>query len=822
MKTSGKRKQAGINFVMGTAVLLLAVWGAPTASPARAEAEPAGQPAAAAAPVLKRVIVLRVYFDDYANASRYTQAQVQAFFDDNLNTLWQNTSYGHIGISAQVTDLFEMPENRSAYIDDGDGWTDVNGNGSYQAAVDNSDGDGDGVEGTPCDVTSGGDLSCGDKYDNVLLDAVAASPDTLNWDDIDAVMVVMAETSNAQFHRGQANTCNLPMGPDGDEKLVGCAIFSENPTETDLQVWGRWAHEVGHAFQQGGPAHPSNYRNSFELMDALYPGQTGVFEKQSHTGFPGWLPSSKYQTFTSSCDVGPAPCVGLGGGAAFIWAQEYDPTGKPNVQAVKAYITDNLYYLISVRRRVLGDELVPIPDEGVLIERVVEDAPQWVTVQGKGGDRNKLWKAGDSFNSVDDGITIAIRNKVDDDNYGVYVTYDRNASLQPDVMLNPWVSPPGESYETTDIWIDSPVNGYGVFRYGMWDDGTGNQVPRGNGDDPAVGLVNRLYARVRNVGGAPASNVVVNFEITDPPGLGIAGSNGFTPMGTVDKIKFPALANIDPGQFVDVYYEWTPDFAVSPQDMAAGKFKFHTCVRVILDAVADETVLGNQDGDREQENIGYFETPPAAGAPAFNAIIHLRNDDAANPKFFQLYYQSDLPAGWAVNVNNGDLGVDLAPNQVVDIPVKIIPGGGQAVGGIYGVDIAAASWLTLVSDLDPKDTHLEFDTLGGVLVETRIVQRTKVTCTAKLQTKGMVKVDGLLSNFAKYYDPANPLRVLAVGVDAAGKLMPGVTSLLNVDSKTGSFSGALADRASKAKQVVCLFAGTVKLGSAASGYVKIK
>ncbi|MEK7279002.1 MAG: hypothetical protein AAB427_16780 [Chloroflexota bacterium] len=803
-------------------MLLLAVWGAPTPAPVRAEQALIDQAAPVAAPDLKRVIVLRVYFDDYANASRYTKAQVQAFFDNNLNTLWQNTSYGNIGISAQVTDPIPLPENRSAYIDDGDGWTDVNGNGTYEAAIDNSDGNGDGAEGTPCDVTTGGDLSCGGKYDNVLADAVAASPDTLDWDDIDAVMVVMAETSNAQFHRGQANSCNLPMGPDGDEKLVGCAIFSENPTETDLQVWGRWAHEVGHAFQQGGPGHPSNYRNSFELMDALYPGQTGVFEKQSHTGFPGWLPSSKYQTFTPSCDVGPDPCVGLGGGAAFIWAEEYDPAGKPNVQAVKAYITENLYYLISVRRRVLGDELVPIPDEGVLIERVVEDAAQWVTVQGNGGDRNKLWNAGEAFNSVDDGINIAIRNKVDDDNYGVYVTYDQQASLQPDVMLNPWVSPPGDSYETTDIWIDSPVNGYGVFRYGMWNDLSGNPVPVGNGDDPAIGLVNRLYARVRNVGGAPASNVVVNFEITDPPGLGIAGSNGFTPLGTVDKTKFPALANIDPGQFTDVYFEWTPNFAVSPQDMAAGKFKFHTCVRVKLDAVAGETVLGNQDGDREQENISYFEAPPAAGAAAFDVIIHLRNDDPVNPKFFQLYYESDLPAGWDVKVNNGDLGVELAANQVLDIPVKIIPGGAQAVGGIYGVDIAAASWLTLVNDLDPKDTHLEFDTLGGVLVETRIVQATKLTCTAKLQTKGIVKVDGRLANFAKYLDKANPMRVLAVGVDAAGKLMSGVTSLLNVDSKTGAFTGSLADRASKAKQVVCLFAGTAKLGSAASGYVAIK
>ena len=148
-----------------------------------------------------------------------------------------------------------------------------------------------------CAEDSSGDLSCGAKFDKVLLDAIADSPDTLDWTGIEAVMVVMAETSASEFHRGQgAGSCNLPMGPGGDLKNVGCAIFSENPSETDLQVWGRWAHEIGHAFQQGGPAHPSNYNSEFELLDSNYPGQSGVYEKQGDVAFPGWLPEAKYQT----------------------------------------------------------------------------------------------------------------------------------------------------------------------------------------------------------------------------------------------------------------------------------------------------------------------------------------------------------------------------------------------------------------------------------------------------------------------------------------------------------------------------------------------
>lgn len=380
----------------------------------------------------KTVVVLRVYFNDYANASLLTQADVQARFDD-LDKLWRNTSYNKISIVHRVSELYQLPSNRSAYIDDGDGWTDTNGNNKYDPGVDNSDGDGDGVEGTPCDVTSGGDLSCDGKYQKVLDDAVANAPNTVDFSSADAVFVLMAETGN-QFHRGQANKCTLPIGTNGANRTVGCAIFSENPTEGATARWGRWAHEMGHAFQAAGPAHPSNYNNAFELMDASYPGQTGVFEKLDNMGFPGWMPAAKYVEI-SPTSKGDQIC---------LLAEEYDPTSKPAVpQAIKASITGSLYYMISVRRAVLGDDVRPIPDEGVLIERVSEGADQWVTVQGVGGNRNVLWKNG-TYSNAGDGIFIDISKKLDDDNYCVTVRYTDNSN-QPDVMIAPWTSAPGNT-----------------------------------------------------------------------------------------------------------------------------------------------------------------------------------------------------------------------------------------------------------------------------------------------------------------------------------------------------------------------------------------
>ena len=156
----------------------------------------------------KNIVVLRVYFHDYTNTSRYTKTQVEGFFT-NINTLWgTHSSYSNISLNTQINDaLIQLPDNRSAYIDD----------------------------------FPDGDLSNGGKFQKVIDDAIANSTG-FTWTNIDAVMVVMAETDTTQLHRGQGGTCNAHMGPgSSDTPLVGCAIFSENPGNTDAQVWGRWA-----------------------------------------------------------------------------------------------------------------------------------------------------------------------------------------------------------------------------------------------------------------------------------------------------------------------------------------------------------------------------------------------------------------------------------------------------------------------------------------------------------------------------------------------------------------------------------------------------
>jgi hypothetical protein len=277
-----------------------------------------------------------------------------------------------------------------------------------------------------------------------------------------------------------------------------------------------------------------------------------------------------------------------------------------------------------------------------------------------------------------------------------------------DVGINSWLSPPGNTYETTDIWIDSPVNNYGTFRYGSWSDLMGGTIPVGNGDDPAIGQINRIYARVRNYGNGTASNVVAHFDVTDPLGVGVNGSNGFVEIGSVNSASFPGLASIPAGESRDVYIEWTPNLNLTPAQIAAGAFAFHSCVRVRIDHLTNETVFGNQDGDGQQENIEYFQAPtPGPPMGGVNTTtVHLRNDSNIYKKYFNLAYDnSRVPKDWEVSVNHGQLGLELLPNEVRDIPVEITPNSPMAPGEVASVTLVGTS-LQLLPTIRTRRTSI--------------------------------------------------------------------------------------------------------------------
>jgi hypothetical protein len=574
----------------------------------------------------------------------------------------------------------------------------------------------------------------------------------------------------------------------------------------------------------GNPWHPSNYQSDFEEMDAEYPGQTGVFFKQAGKAFPDWLPPTKYKTVSP-----PA------GGSAGLLVEERPPATDPDFQALKAGLTfggQQIYYLISARRQILGDDLATthgpngIPDEGVLIERVVEGGnpaladpcggtstcPRWVEVRGNGGP-DKLWHAGDVYKNSSDGIFIYVRQKPDADHYLVDVAYAEKAG-QPDVGLNSWLEPPSNSYETTDIWVDSPVNGFGTYRYGSWPDLMGGMVPRGNGDDPAVNVANRLYARVRNFGGTPVANAVVHFDVTNPLGLGINGSNGFVQIGTVTSAQFPGLASIPAGGFVDVYINWTPNVTLTPAQIQAGHFAFHSCVRARVDHAAAETFFANQDGDGQQENIDYFDAGSSSspGAPgAANAdVIKLRNDSPSSSKQFVLsIYRESLPPSWIATINNGNPVVTLGPGQEKNIPFKVKQTKPEPVGTTHTLRIYASSRVTFHHFGNPADAHTGFLTLGGVQVKVAVLRKPKLACHSIGNREVIGKLTGVKSKLRR-------LRIYVVGLDAKGHFIDRSSTLASVPGTGGAFKALFPRDTPPFRKGICLFAGTTTDASAAS------
>ncbi len=792
----------------------------------------------------KHLVVLRVYFNDdkpdrvTGLLSRYTTPQVQSFFQ-NINELWgTDSSYGNLSLDEQVSELIQLSGKRSDY------------------PIEN------------CEIIN---------EPGLYLDAIAHSPANITWSNVDGIVVVVAQTSLCGLEGGY----NLPMGPGSPYiAFVKASTVGENPNEnTDgtapAAIWGRWAHEVGHQLQAGGPPHPSNYNSYFEQMDHNYPGQTGVFEKQTTVAF-GWMPDTKYVVVTPS----------TGGAMTAVYAEESSPSVTPDAQAIRAYIggVGGAYYLISVRRRVLGDDLNPyfsppgIPDEGVLIERVVPngdpniddscpgpppvtgcrctelpnccDCPhsgkpnyRWVAVQSADGkfDGDVLWKVG-TYSNASDGIFIDVSATgctgtapclpPDPNIFFVTVRYGDNAN-KPDVGMFSWLQPPGNTYETTDIWVDGPVNGYATgpadataYKYGLWKDRTGQMVPKGNGDDPAVGLPNRLYARVRNFGTVTATQVVVHFDVTNPLGLGISGPNGFVELGKVTYATFPGLAAIAPGSFTDVYINWTPKATLTPQQLKQGTFAFHSCVRVRIDPVPGDTNLGNQNGNGQQENIAYFQAPATGGGSPvvpYQAAISLHNDDQLSPKFFTLAYdRSQVPPGWNVVVNGGNLGVELAPDEIRAIPVSITPSVPMPLGTSAGVDIFASSQRLLRNDKDPSDKHVELQTLGGVHIEGHAVASTKLSCNAHPAIGSSGQPGVLVEGTLAVASPGQLDQSVPVFIDGAipgGSFVPAEAVLAQV-GQDGSFTGFVPTR--NLGPFICMFAGTATLASATSGYVTVQ
>ncbi len=613
----------------------------------------------------------------------------------------------------------------------------------------------------------------------------------------------------------------------------GWSISGQHPTAdistrtyavgfADTLTYGTAAHELGHMIS-GMYTHPAAYNSAYELMDSCYPCALGIFtrvDRSALTGdflewFSGWLPSSKFVTYAPS----------TGGGTEVLSPVEWRPEDTVAPQGMQVMTNAGYSYICECRRFIPPDDIIPLPErpntrEGILILKSTPGAdPETELMLAPGFGPVDRWESsfvtGETFFDPVQDLAISVGPNVD---LGctVTVTYGPNATNPvPDVALLPWLTPPMDTYETVDIWVDSPINGFerdnpgdpNRLRYGRRGDAENTVI--GNGDDPCANEENLVYARIRNLGSAVANNVVVHFEVTEPLGVGIRDDTGWTRFATVSKNDFPALAGIGPGAYTDVYAPWTPDVDFPPGEE---RIPFHSCLRIVVDTVSGELVTANQDGDREQENIGWFEMITEPETIEFEPIhekIFLVNKYEIAREFF-LSVESDLPKGWTLDVGTGDASYLLQPNEVLDIPVRLTAPPEANIGGSHLVDIRAYAKMASYR----PDGVKQYDSreVAGVLIAAQTVVRTRCTISAVYtQTpRRVIHVTGKL-------DPP-----IAEGNVAIRYQMPnGYILLRTVAVKNGEFNDERGIESLGVYKIRGLYAGDMMQSSAMSDEVAV-
>ncbi|GAB4224249.1 MAG: hypothetical protein Kow0062_25710 [Acidobacteriota bacterium] len=589
------------------------------------------------------------------------------------------------------------------------------------------------------------------------------------------------DCGGARFTGWSINRIQIDGDPD-HRYFVGVAHLTDRwPFCTiGAEDYGTAAHELGHTISRRF-AHPAGYINGFDLMDSCNGCSPGIFTMSGEDvlgprvrlWFPDWRDASDVARF-----VPPT------GGTVVLAPIELDPDTTTSPLGLVAETGSRIYYVAECRRRIYPDAPPIGPDrrEGVLVLRATPraDPPTQVMMIANGYDEDhdgtideadERWltilQPGEEY--ADPEADMVIRAGPDvGDGCTVTVTYGPTATApHPDLEITPWLTPPMYEYETIDLWVDSSCNGYEAddpsdprrLREGRR--GDAEQTVIGNGDAPCLERPNRVYARVRNIGSEASGPTTLRIEVTRPLGVGIREALGWDPIGTV---TVPSLL---PGEFADVFVEWTPHDETA---VDTGLFAHHTCLRALIDPVAGELVTTNQDGVDEQENVTLFEmATPTAAEPVYEPVadtIFIGN--ASNvPRRYAITVDHDLPPGWSVDVGDRSRYFALEPGQTVDIPVSIEAADGTPVGGAYHARVTAYAILPDDSP-DPENERYDSVEIGGVLLTAQTVLDTDLVVDAQADPPDRCDAEKIVTTGCLQPPPGGPAHLSVYYRDAAG------------------------------------------------------
>lgn len=464
--------------------------------------------------------------------------------------------------------------------------------------------------------------------------------------------------------------------------------------------YGRIAHEVGHCivqcpFNLTAPTGTNpDYEYELENED-LYTGQ-GIDASAAHFDLMGhqeevalfsgynmetlgyYDPGKKTQIYSIdwSPDVKTPEIfhVIAHGGRNDLNKYEKSPDGKySRCHLLKINVSPGITYYVEVRQQPASDAQNPeLFDHKIPMGEYRDDIPLELNlggvivtqVQTGTVNNNQLMRYITLMHDHDDphilkrgivvdperNIIIKILEPLRDIwpiTYKVQVEW--NTPIQRGLNFNLYLRPGNVSWESPDVWVDSPPPGP-PYDYG-YDPQQG--LPIGNGDRPHIGRENDLYARVHCAGlGSSYPSVVkakaVFYSIV-PPGVGDRGND----WGPIDEYE----ADVPVKRYFDFRAKWTP---------IVGQ---HTCLKVHVQPVEGETDFSD---NAVQENVAFFDATfnETMLIPSVVTMqVAVRNPLNRRVKaYLQL---NGLPEGFVAYFPNASAWLDPLGEKILDL--MIIP-----------------------------------------------------------------------------------------------------------------------------------------------------
>ncbi|MDJ0823536.1 MAG: S8 family serine peptidase, partial [Paracoccaceae bacterium] len=466
-------------------------------------------------------------------------------------------------------------------------------------------------------------------------------------DDIDRIVIV---TNDPAFNEDRATTGPWPYDmPAGLPRPLSVSVHSYQNSVA------QYTHGLGHQFgfvdlyAYPGVVFPRAYVDQWDNMGGFYNNvHVLAWQKEKadwlteHGATVTYIPrpaggsttnNNNLQLFLTS-ETGTnrkAIAIGLSEGAATIGDED-------------------AFYMIEARDNTNMDFDAALPASGVLVYYVNEQVPQGegpVIIRDATPATATLDDAtfgvGDSTTIPGTGITVTVNAGTGGAAYNINISYAAPATdYNVNITRGDTINGQFYSYFSPDIWIDSPKNGFNL---------SAGPPAHANRENPVIGEVNRIYARIRNDGPASAFGFDVKWRISEPY---------HTVGGEADFDTFLGIKHVNQitsgGQSIQ-YVEWTPVDDGDP----------HSCVRVDLtNLVGTDT---NEYDNWAQENLRKVQSVTASPFTRVSQRYGLRNPYDVDTLFY--FRQSGIPADWDVQLVPEK--AMLRPGERVELLVSIKP-----------------------------------------------------------------------------------------------------------------------------------------------------